>query len=146
MRVPNNSIGQSNTQRGLQLHWFLQCSSPTALQEPVCVPQPHLAPPAGLIQPENRSCSTLSPIVLTWITSFVVVVVSPFSFGLQHSPFLTVCIEIFYSALPNVMQLDLKTLYCPHLLAFPVFASSLAEGYSLYHIIQIFHWSFHCFW
>lgn len=142
--MPNNSTGLSNPWCRLQLLWFLHWISPTALQERVCVLWAHPAPPVGLIQPKTAP-ALLFPQYL-WLGCHLPLFISPFSLGSQHSPFLTLCDLLSHLAQFDVACLEnikLKIFNCPHLLPFPVFSHLYL--WASYHIIQIFHCSFHCF-
>lgn len=133
MRVPNNSIGLSSPWCRLQLLWFLHWICPTALQESLCVLQPHPAPPLGQIQLQLLSF----PNIHVWDGIFLTLCL--------HSllgPHFWHSVKSFIS--PSLMWLVLKMLNCPHLVSFPVFTHLYLCA--SYHIIQIFLCSFHCFW
>lgn len=136
MRVPNNSIGLSNPWCRLQLLWFLHWIPPAALQECVCVLEPHPAPPVGLIQPKTAPAPLFPQ--YSWLGWYLLWFVSPFSLGLQHSPFLTLFV-IFYPTLPSLMELVLKNIKLSSYSAFPSLCLPLPVVviFNTYHNIEI---------
>lgn len=136
MRVPNNSIGLSSPWCRLQLLWFLHWICPLHCRN-LSVSCSHIQHLLWVRSRQNLLQLLSFPIFMAGMTSALVCVsilsLDPISDTLWRS---------FIS--PNLMWLVLKMLNCPHLVPFPVFTHLYLCA--SYHIIQIFHCSFHCFW